>query len=106
VAKASAARVVGAAARSTPAAPVVAGAVARGARELWSAAANPDAPGLLRHGQRFEASDALVLDALLRLNRLAVRVADTLREHPDPAVRRSAAVLAARAHPLLAAHDA
>jgi hypothetical protein len=45
------------------------------------------------------------IQALVRLGRLAEDVADTLRDHPDPSVRRSAAVLAARAHPLLAAVD-
>ena len=49
--------------------------------------------------------DPLVLEGLLRLARLADSVADTLRDCPDPKVRRSAAVLAARAHPLLAAFD-
>jgi hypothetical protein len=32
-------------------------------------------------------------------------VADTLRDCPDHGARRSAAVLAARAHPILAAFD-
>jgi hypothetical protein len=49
--------------------------------------------------------DPRVLDGLLRLARLAATVADGLRECPDGSVRRSAAVLAARAHPLLAAFD-
>jgi len=49
--------------------------------------------------------DPLVLDALIRLARLAGTVADALRDCPDADVRRSAAVLAARAHCLRAAFD-
>ena len=49
--------------------------------------------------------EPLVMEALLRLARLAGTVADALRECPDAAVRRSAAVLAARAYPILAAFD-
>ena len=47
----------------------------------------------------------MVLDAIGRLARLADSVSETLREHPDVEVRRSAAILAARAHPILAALD-
>ena len=47
----------------------------------------------------------MVLDGLLRLARLAGTVADALRDCPDASVRRSAAVLAARAHPLRATFD-
>jgi len=50
--------------------------------------------------------DPLIVEPLLRLARLAESVGYTLRRHPDPQVRRSAAVLAARAHPLRAALDA
>jgi hypothetical protein len=46
-----------------------------------------------------------VVNGLVRLARLAESVSHVLREHPDAEVRRSAAVLAARAHPLLAALD-
>jgi len=46
------------------------------------------------------------VNGLLRLARLAQSISQVLREHPDAGVRRSAAVLAARAHPLLAALDA
>jgi hypothetical protein len=49
--------------------------------------------------------DPFVVGVLVRLARLAGSVADALRECPDPAVRRSAAILAARAHPLRAAFD-
>jgi hypothetical protein len=41
----------------------------------------------------------------VRLARLSAEVADTLAECPDERVRRSAAVLAARAHPLRVAFD-
>jgi hypothetical protein len=74
--------------------------------------ANPDGgPGLLVRGHEYEPLlrsdfDPFVLDALIRMARLAGSVADALRDCPDPAVRRSAAVLAARAHPLRAAFDA
>lgn len=50
--------------------------------------------------------DVLVVDALVRLARLSDAVAETLGDCPEPAVRRSAAVLAARAHPIRAAFDA
>jgi hypothetical protein len=45
------------------------------------------------------------VSAVARLARLAESVSQSLREHPDADVRRSAAVLAARAHPILAALD-
>jgi hypothetical protein len=38
----------------------------------------------------------------MRLARVAESTADLLRDHPDPRVRRSSALLAAAAHPLLA----
>jgi hypothetical protein len=64
----------------------------------------------LERGHEFEPTlirdlDPLVVDAIVRLARLADRLAEVLRECPDPTVRRSAAVLAARAHPVLAALD-
>jgi hypothetical protein len=43
-----------------------------------------------------------LVESLIRLARLADSVAESLREHPDSAVRRSAAILAARAHPVRA----
>jgi len=76
--------------------------------------ANPEGPGLLVRGHEYAPllrSDfdaeraALVVDALVRLARLAGATADALRECPDPAVRRSAAILAARAYPIRAAFD-
>jgi len=71
----------------------------------WRATANPDGPGLLERGSEYQPVlqtdlDARVVHALVRLARLADSVAEALRESPDPAVRRSAAVLAARAHPV------
>jgi hypothetical protein len=53
-----------------------------------------------------DALDPLVVSAVARLARLADSVSQALREHPDPEVRRSAALLAARAHPILAGVDA
>jgi hypothetical protein len=72
--------------------------------------ANPDGRGLLLRGREYEPVlrsdlDPFVVGVLVRLARLAGSVADALRECPDPAVRRSAAILAARAHPLRAAFD-
>jgi hypothetical protein len=72
--------------------------------------ANPDGPGLLLRGHEYQPLprqelDLLVVGALVRLARLAGSAADALRECPDPAVRRSAAILAARAHPIRAAFD-
>jgi hypothetical protein len=87
-----------------------AAAVRRVAKRIWSATANPEGPGLLERGHEFEpvlASelDPGVVDAVVRLARLAESVAELLRECPDASVRRSAAVLAARAHPVRAALD-
>ena len=80
------------------------------AARLWVATANPDGPGLLERGREFEPSlreayNPLVLEAVLRLARLAVSAAETVRDSPDARLRRSGAVLAARAHPLLVAFD-
>jgi hypothetical protein len=52
-----------------------------------------------------ERFDPAVLMPLLRLARLADAVAATLSDCPDLRVRRSAAVLAAQAHPLRVAFD-
>jgi hypothetical protein len=47
-----------------------------------------------------------VVRGLLRLARLAESVGTTLEQHPDALIRRSSALLAARAHPLRAVfHD-
>jgi hypothetical protein len=78
---------------------------------LWSATANPDGRGWLERGREYEptpieAFEPEVVDAVARLARLADSVSASLREHANPDVRRSAAVLAARAHPILAALDA
>jgi hypothetical protein len=82
--------------------------VQHAAARLWSATANPDGPGWLFRGLEFDPTPApavehtLVVEALVRLARLSESVAEELRDCPDPTVRRSAAVLAARAHPILA----
>jgi hypothetical protein len=49
--------------------------------------------------------DPLIVAALIRLADLTDAAAERLRDHPDASVRRSAAVLAARAHPIRAALD-
>jgi hypothetical protein len=87
-----------------------ASAARRAASRLWSATANPDGRGWLERGREYHATplrafDPTVVDAIGRLARLADSVSQTLREHPDVEVRRSAAILAARAHPILAALD-
>jgi hypothetical protein len=87
-----------------------AAAVRAAARSVWSATANPDGPGLLERGREFEPVlldelDPLVVDGLVRLARLADAAAEALRDCPEPSVRRGAAVLAARAHPIRAALD-
>ena len=82
----------------------------RSAAELWNATAAADGPGLLLRGLegqpvRRDELDPLIASSLVRLTRLAAHVADRLRHHPDLHVRRTAALLAARGHPLLAALD-
>jgi hypothetical protein len=52
-----------------------------------------------------EAFEPRTLNLVLRLARLASTVADQVRDCPDPEVRRAAAVLAARAHPMRAGLD-
>ena len=87
-----------------------ASAVRGAARRLWAATANPDGPGLLERGREFEPTgvelfDPVASSAVVRLARLSARAANALRDCPDPSVRRSAAVLAARGYPILAAFD-
>ena len=82
----------------------------RQARRIWSATANPDGPGLLERGLEYQprhanAFDPTVVEALVRLARLAESLGDKLSDCPDAHVRRSAAILAARAHPIRAALD-
>jgi hypothetical protein len=65
---------------------------------------------LLERGLEYQprdstAFDPRVVEGLVRLARLAESVADKLRDCPDADARRSAAILAARAHPILAALD-
>jgi hypothetical protein len=86
-------------------------AAAPSVKQLLDATADPDGRGLLLRGLEHQPLarqdlDASILEPLLRLARLAESLGDTLRHHPDAQVRRSAAVLAARAHPLRAALDA
>ena len=85
-------------------------AVRRTAARILRATANPDGPALLERGREVHPTpradlDSTVVEAVLRLARLSAVVADELRDAPDPAIRRSAAVLAARAHPVLAGLD-
>jgi hypothetical protein len=80
------------------------------AARLWDGTANPEGAGLLLRGEEsvpLLKSDLQpwIVEALVRLARLSAEVADTLAECPDERVRRSAAVLAARAHPLRVAFD-
>ena len=86
------------------------------AARVLNGTANPDGPGLLVPGREYEPLlrsdlestsdvDRFVVGALIRLARLAGSVADALGDCPNPTVRRSAAVLAARAYPLRAAFD-
>jgi hypothetical protein len=85
--------------------------IRRVAAQLLQATANPDGEGLLLRGQEYAPKlatdfDPLVLKSMLRLARLAEAVGDSLRDCPDATVRASAALLAARAHPIRAALDA
>ncbi len=84
--------------------------IQRVARQILHGTANPDGVGLLVRGREYQPAtradfDPLVLDALIRTARLAGKVADLLRDCPDARVRRSAAVMAARAYPIRAAFD-
>jgi hypothetical protein len=80
------------------------------AARLLNGSADPDGRGLQVRGLeprpfRRGELDPNAVDGLIRLARLADSLGATLRDHPDPSVRRSAAILAARAHPLLIAFD-
>jgi hypothetical protein len=84
--------------------------VRRTAARVLDGTANPDGPGLLVRGLEYQPLlrqdfDPNVIEPLLRLAHLAETVAEHVRDCPDPAVRRSVAVLSARAHPLVAAFD-
>lgn len=88
-----------------------AAALAAEAERLWSATANPEGPGVLERGHESQPRlaqdfDPLVVQAVVRLARLADSASESLRDHPNREVRRSAAILAARAHPIRAAFDA
>jgi hypothetical protein len=80
------------------------------AARLWLATANPDGPGVLVRGREYEPLRRTDVDpqlraALVRVARLASDVADSLADAPDVRVRRTAAVLAARAYPIRVALD-
>jgi hypothetical protein len=84
--------------------------VRREAAHLWAGTANPEGPGLLLRGREYQPVfrsdfDPRIVDAVVRLACLAGEVAEVLRDCTDPLARRSAAVLAARAHPLRVALD-
>jgi hypothetical protein len=84
--------------------------IRRVALRILDGTANPEGTGLLLRGLEYQPAqrgdfNPPVLDALIRMARLAATVADALRDCPDTRVRRSAAVLAARAHPIRAAFD-
>ena len=78
--------------------------------EILEGTADPDGRGLLLRGLEFQprqrsAFDSHLVDGLLRLAHLAETIGTSLRAHPDPLVRRPAALLAAQAHPLRAAFN-
>jgi hypothetical protein len=78
--------------------------------QLLDGSANADGAGLLLRGEEFQPRaitdfEPLPVHALLRLCRLAETVGAELSDCPDLAARRSAAVLAARAHPVRVAFD-
>jgi hypothetical protein len=65
----------------------------------------------LERGCEFQATrredfDPGVIEAVVRLARLAASLGEVLGDCPDARVRRSAAILAARAHPVQGALDA
>jgi hypothetical protein len=77
---------------------------------LWLATADAEGRGWIERGREYDATpldafDPVVVNAVARLARLADSISEPLRDHPDAGVRRSAAVLAARAHPILAGLD-
>ena len=77
-------------------------------RDILAGTADFDGHGLLLRGLEFSPRartnlEPHAVDALLRLARIAESSATTLRDHPEQRVRRSSALLAAGAHPLLAA---
>jgi hypothetical protein len=84
--------------------------IRRLAARVWDGTANPDGPGLLLRGNEYRLVtpadlDPLVVHALVRLARLAESLTETVRDCPHDSVRRSAAILAARAHPIRVALD-
>ena len=82
----------------------------RDAGRLFSAAGETEPTGLILAGAgagraRLESFDPRVVTAVTRLARLAASLTETLGDHPDAAVRRSVAILAARAYPVLLGLD-
>lgn len=87
-------------------------AIARAARRLLDGTADADGRGLAPRGEEmrpFRLADlpagsaiAVAASGLVRLARLQDEVGVLLRDHPDATIRRAAALLAVRAHPLLA----
>jgi len=89
------------------------------ARKLLQATADADGRGLLLRGHEFaplSAADlagpaggerlaARLVEPMRRLARLGDAVGTRLLDHPDAHVRRSAAIVAARAYPLLLGLD-
>jgi hypothetical protein len=72
--------------------------------------ADPEGRGLLLRGLEFQPVtrkelEPRLIEALLELARVAEAASQVLQQHPDPAVRRSAALVAARSHPVRAAFD-
>ena len=65
---------------------------------------------MLERGREFQRTlpgefNTVAVAGMVRLARLAQQASTYLRDSPDADVRRSAALLAARAHPVLAAFD-
>ncbi len=90
--------------------------MARAAGRLYDGTASAQGRGLLPRGQ-LEAGItraavgqvgalSVAANGLVRLSRVAEQAAERLLDHPEPAVRRAAALLAAAAYPLLTGLEA
>src|SRR5262249_49161625 len=91
-------------------------AVARVAKQLYDGTASGDGRGLALRG-REEApltraaigqagAPGVATSGVVRLAHVAEQAAERLLDHPEPAVRRATALLAAAAYPLLAGLEA
>ncbi|MBV9358672.1 MAG: hypothetical protein JO023_24455 [Chloroflexi bacterium] len=90
--------------------------VARAAERLYDGTASVGGRGLLLRGQEAagvtraalgpERALGVAANGLVRLARVAEHAAERLLDHPEPAVRRAAALLAAAAYPLLTGLEA